>query len=50
MDAHKQKQYTTVGTDIEEIKRLNNQSGLSYNEVKNLLAKKYFQKNNNELS
>jgi lambda repressor-like predicted transcriptional regulator len=33
--------YTVVGTDIEEVKRLNRQSGLSYNEVKQLLAKQY---------
>ena len=31
--------YTVVGTDIEEVKRLNANSGLSYNEVKALLAK-----------
>ncbi|ETI67388.1 hypothetical protein [Neobacillus vireti] len=36
-----QKGYTVVGTDIEEVKRLNSQSGLSYNEVKELLAKQY---------
>lgn len=36
-----QKQYTKVGTDIEEVKRLNSQSGLSYNEVKKLLAEMY---------
>jgi hypothetical protein len=35
------KRYTKVGTDIEEVKRLNNQSGLSYNEVKMLLAQRY---------
>ncbi|ALC90614.1 hypothetical protein AM500_13070 [Bacillus sp. FJAT-18017] len=34
-----QKNVTSVGTDIEEVKRLNAQSGLSYNEVKELLAK-----------
>ncbi|MEY2194887.1 hypothetical protein SAMN05444673_4663 [Bacillus sp. OV166] len=34
-------QYTIVGTDIEEVKRLNSQSGLSYNEVKKLLAGMY---------
>jgi hypothetical protein len=34
-------QYTIVGTDIEEVKRLNSQSGLSYNEVKKLLAELY---------
>lgn len=32
------KKYTVVGTDIEEVKRLNRNSGLSYNEVKELLA------------
>ncbi|ALC90610.1 hypothetical protein AM500_13050 [Bacillus sp. FJAT-18017] len=32
------KAFTSVGTDIEEVKRLNAQSGLSYNEVKELLA------------
>ncbi|MGG3564496.1 hypothetical protein ABES03_23165 [Neobacillus rhizosphaerae] len=35
--------FTKVGTDIEEVKRLNSQSGLSYNEVKKLLALKYLQ-------
>lgn len=40
MDKQKQKRFTVVGTDIEEVKRLNNQSGLSYNEVKVLLAKR----------
>ncbi|MEH6994876.1 hypothetical protein V7075_19545 [Neobacillus drentensis] len=34
------KKVTVVGTDIEEVKRLNSQSGLSYNQVKQLLAKK----------
>jgi len=38
------KRYTVVGTDIEEVKRLNKESGLSYNEVKALLAKKYQEK------
>ncbi|MBT2689490.1 hypothetical protein J7I93_14960 [Bacillus sp. ISL-47] len=32
------KNLTIAGTDIDEIKRLNSQSGLSYNEVKRLLA------------
>lgn len=36
----KKKRFTVVGTDIEEVKRLNSQSGLSYNEVKQLLAKR----------
>ena len=33
------KKYTVVGTDIDEVKRLNKNSGLTYNEVKQLLAK-----------
>lgn len=37
----KQKNYTIAGTDIEEVKRLNSLSGLSYNQVKKLLAEKY---------
>ncbi|EKN65796.1 hypothetical protein BABA_18577 [Neobacillus bataviensis LMG 21833] len=37
------KRFTKVGTDIEEVKRLNSQSGLSYNEVKKLLAKNFLQ-------
>ncbi len=41
MDKIKQKKFTIVGTDIEEVKQLNSQSGLSYNEVKRLLAKRY---------
>ncbi|MGM0847211.1 MAG: hypothetical protein ACQEUT_19820 [Bacillota bacterium] len=32
------KKYTASGTDIDEVKRLNAQSGLSYNQVKQLLA------------
>lgn len=35
---------TVVGTDIEEVKKLNSASGLSYNEVKRLLAEKYLKK------
>lgn len=31
--------HTVAGTNIEEVKRLNAQSGLSYNEVKELLAR-----------
>lgn len=34
-----EKNLTSVGTDIDEVKRLNAESGLSYNEVKELLAK-----------
>lgn len=40
----KGKNLTVVGTDIEEVKRLNSQSGLSYNQVKQLLAEKYVNK------
>ncbi|MCM3692630.1 hypothetical protein [Neobacillus niacini] len=36
-----EKKVTVVGTNIEEVKRLNSQSGLSYNQVKQLLAEKY---------
>jgi hypothetical protein len=38
------KKRTIVGTDIYEVKRLNAASGLSYNEVKLLLAQKYLKK------
>lgn len=41
----KQKLFTKVGTDIDEVKRLNSQSGLSYNAVKQLLAERYLQNN-----
>ncbi|MFJ8419041.1 hypothetical protein ACIQ7P_09405 [Bacillus wiedmannii] len=34
-----EKKYTAVGTDVDEVKRLNENSGLSYNQVKELLAK-----------
>lgn len=36
-----QKKFTIVGTNIEEVKKLNSQSGLSYNEVKKQLAEHY---------
>ena len=32
------KKYTKVGTDIEEVQKLNVESGLSYNDVKAFLA------------
>ena len=35
------KKYTVTGTDIDEVKRLNAHSGLTYNEVKQLLQKQY---------
>ena len=34
-----EKKYTVVGTDVEEAKRLNKNSGLTYNQVKEMLAK-----------
>lgn len=37
---NKDKKYTVVGTDIDEVKRLNKNSGLTYNQVKELLAKR----------
>jgi predicted DNA binding CopG/RHH family protein len=39
----KQKNVTVAGTDIDEVKRLNSQSGLSYNQVKKMLAEKYLE-------
>lgn len=33
------KKLTEAGTDIDEVKRLNSESGLTYNEVKELLAR-----------
>ncbi|WP_243387308.1 hypothetical protein [Bacillus kexueae] len=38
------KKYTVVGTDIEEVKRKNEQSGRSYKEVMDQLAKEIKQK------
>ncbi|HGH7179702.1 hypothetical protein WBS55_02135 [Bacillus luti] len=40
-----EKQYTVVGTDVEEVKRLNKNSGLTYNQVKELLAKRMQKRN-----
>ncbi len=37
--------YTVVGTDIEEVKRQNAHSGLSYNEAKEVLSAYYAKKN-----
>ncbi|WP_158638520.1 hypothetical protein [Metabacillus litoralis] len=45
MKAMSTKQYSN--TNIEEVKRLNANSGLSYNEVKQQLAKEYIRKQNN---
>jgi hypothetical protein len=38
------KNITVVGTDIDEVKRLNSQSGLSYNQVKQLLYNQFNKK------
>ncbi|XZF77834.1 hypothetical protein ACSBO6_09910 [Bacillus sp. AL-1R] len=35
------KRFTITGTDIDEVKRKNAHSGLTYNQVKQLLAEKY---------
>lgn len=42
----KEKRFTVAGTVINEVKQLNQQSGLSYNEVKTLLAAKYIKSKN----
>ncbi|KGR90112.1 hypothetical protein CD30_13225 [Ureibacillus massiliensis 4400831 = CIP 108448 = CCUG 49529] len=39
MKQHDNEQFTVAGTNIDEVKKLNAQSGLSYNEVYELLAK-----------
>lgn len=39
------KKFTEVGTDIEEVKRQNANSGMSYNEVKAYLAQKTIEQN-----
>ncbi|WP_081415960.1 hypothetical protein [Peribacillus kribbensis] len=36
-----QDRFTSAGTDIEEVKKLNAESGLTYNEVEELLARQY---------
>lgn len=39
MNDSNEKQFTSAGTDIFEVKRKNAASGLTYNEVKELLAR-----------
>lgn len=39
MTNHEQGKFTSVGTNIDDVKRKNAESGLSYNEVKEILAK-----------
>ncbi|MFC5588180.1 gamma-type small acid-soluble spore protein [Sporosarcina soli] len=38
MEKNDPKKYTEAGTDIEEVKRQNANSGLTYNEMKEILA------------
>ena len=40
MTDHNEAQFTSAGTDINEVKRQNAEGGLSYNEVKKLLAQR----------
>lgn len=40
-----QANYTVAGTDIEEVKRQNANSGLSYNELNEWFAQKYKEEN-----
>ncbi|MEH6944712.1 hypothetical protein [Bacillus sp. JJ722] len=37
--------YTVAGTNIEEVKQLNANSGLTYNEIKALIQQQYENKN-----
>ena len=39
VNSNSNKRYTVSGTDIEDVKRKNANSGLTYNEVKELIAK-----------
>ena len=39
MENNEQKKFTEAGTDIMEVKRQNADSGLTYNEMKELIAK-----------
>jgi len=41
-----EKKLTIAGTDIEEVKKQNANSGLTYNQVKQLLATQYNKKQN----
>lgn len=39
MNENSKQKYTSAGTNIDEVKRKNAASGMSYNEVKEILAK-----------
>ncbi|MEL3971550.1 hypothetical protein AAEO50_04585 [Rossellomorea oryzaecorticis] len=43
-DQSRGKNQAASGTDIDEVKKLNSESGLTYNQVKQLLGKQYFNK------
>ncbi|WP_194841501.1 hypothetical protein [Sporosarcina obsidiansis] len=43
----KKNNYTVVGTNIDEVKKLNAESGLSYNEINEILTKEIEKRKNN---
>ena len=43
MDTQPTGKYTVAGTDIEEVKKRNAESGMTYNEVKAMLARSILQ-------
>jgi hypothetical protein len=43
-DQSRGKNQTVSGTDVDEVKKLNSESGLTYNQVKELLGKQYSNK------
>ncbi|WP_102692975.1 hypothetical protein [Rummeliibacillus pycnus] len=47
-DLDEPKKYTWTGTDINEVKRLNAESGPSYNEIFEMLDKQLVEQNKNE--
>ncbi|MDI2585756.1 hypothetical protein OR571_01060 [Psychrobacillus sp. NEAU-3TGS] len=46
----KQAKFTVVGTDIEEVKRLNANSGMSYNELNEWFARKMNSENGENMN
>lgn len=46
----KQAKFTVVGTDIEEVKRLNANSGMSYNELNEWFARKMNSENGKNMN
>jgi hypothetical protein len=43
-DQNSSKNQTVSGTDIDEVKKLNSESGLTYNQVKQLIGQQYSNK------